>query len=421
MGEGEGSPAPSQPPGGGPVHDGGSAGSAPKPPAPTRDDCVDRARRLAPRLAERAERTEAARRLLDETVADLVESGLVRTLLPRRYGGAELDFDLVLGVCLELGRACASTAWVGSFFINHAWVVGLFPRAAQDEVWAADPDALVATRVSFGGSTARRVSGGVLLSGVWPQTSGVDHAGWMALCAERALPAGGAETLFCLVPRGDVRIQDTWFASGLRGSGSHTVLAEGVFVPDHRTIQLRDFLDGTCPGGQAPGAGPLYRLPASGGYMPILAGPIVGAALGALSACAEASKRVRGGPGSLGPAHQVTLATAAADIDGAALLLHRHFQEAMATVAAGEQMTLEERARGRRDGAYAARVCNRALTHLLDSAPASVLYDASPVQRAFRDVRVMAAHPALNLDTVGELWTSVAYDLPLPPCAGHAL
>lgn len=388
--------------------------------APTREACVERARLLAPRFAERAERTEAARRLLDETVVDLVDSGLVRALVPKRHGGAELDFDVVLSVCLELGWACAATAWVGSFYMNHAWIVGLFPRAAQDEVWARGPDALVATRVSFFGSKAVRVPDGVLLSGRWPQTSGVDHAAWMALCAEEALPSG-VETLFCLVPREELRIEDTWFAAGLQGSGSHTVVADGVFVPCHRLLRFRDFLDGTCPGGRAPGAGPLYRLPASGGYMPILAGPIVGAARGAIAACVEASRRVRAGPGSLGPAHQVSLAEGAAELDGATSLLHRHFQRSIATVAAGGQMTQEERARGRRDGGYAARVSNRVLTRLLDSAPASVLYAASPVQRAFRDVRVMSAHPALNFDTVGELWASVRYDIPPSPGARQVI
>src|SRR5690242_14422661 len=126
--------------------------------APTREECVERAKNLVPRLAERAQRTEAQRRLTDETVADLVDSGLVRALLPSPYGGAELDFDVVLQVCLELGRACAATAWVGSFYMNHAWVVGLFPREAQDEVWKTNPDALVATRVSVqGASRAERV------------------------------------------------------------------------------------------------------------------------------------------------------------------------------------------------------------------------------------------------------------------------
>src|SRR5580704_16137904 len=294
------------------------------PRAPTREECIERARRLAPALAERAERTEARRGLTDETIADLVGSGLIRALLPRHHGGFELDFDLILSVCLELGRACAATAWVGSFYMVHAWVVGLFPRAAQAEVWARDPDTLIATRISFHGSNAVRVSDGLLLSGRWPQTSGVDHAEWIALCSTEAL-AHGDEYLFCLVPRRDLRIDDTWYASGLRGSGSHTVVTEGVFVPSHRTIRLRDLLDGTCPGGAAPGAGPLYRLPACGGYMSSLAGPVLGAAWGALDACAEASKGVRGGPGSLGPAHQVSIAEAAAELDCATLLLRRGF------------------------------------------------------------------------------------------------
>jgi alkylation response protein AidB-like acyl-CoA dehydrogenase len=153
--------------------------------------------------------------------------------------------------------------------------------------------------------------------------------------------------------------------------------------------------------------------------MPVLAAPILGATWGALEACAQASRRVRGGPGSLGPAHQVSLAEAAAELDASTLLLHRHFRDSMAVVASGTAMTLEERARGRRDGGHVARVCNRVLTRLLDSAPAAVLYDTNPVQRAFRDVRVMSAHPALNFDTVGELWASVRYDVPLPRSAGQ--
>jgi alkylation response protein AidB-like acyl-CoA dehydrogenase len=155
--------------------------------------------------------------------------------------------------------------------------------------------------------------------------------------------------------------------------------------------------------------------------MTILAGPILGAAWGALEACAAASKRVPGGPGSLGPAQRVSLAQAAADLDCATLLLRRHFQDSMATVAAGERLTLLQRARGRRDGAHASRICNGVLTRLLDFAPASVLYESSPVQRAWRDVRVMSAHPALNADVVAELWACVSNSLPLPPFASRAL
>ena len=314
-----------------------------KPAVLTREDCVEKARLLAPRFAERCQRTEAERRVTDETVADFVESGLVRALLPKQFGGSELDFETVLDVCLELGGACASSAWIGSFFMNHAWVVGLFSGAAQEEVWGKNPDALIATRISFHGGTVARTNDGFLLSGRWAQTSGVDHTEWIALCANE--PVGdGVETVVCLVPKTDLSIEDTWFASGLRGSGSKTVVADKVFVPAYRTILFKEFMDGTCPGGKLPGAGPLYRLPASGGYMPILAGPILGAAKGALRGCVEASLRVRGGPGSLGPTQRASVAEAAGDLDAATLLLRHHFKDSMATVAAGQQMSLLQRA-----------------------------------------------------------------------------
>jgi 3-hydroxy-9,10-secoandrosta-1,3,5(10)-triene-9,17-dione monooxygenase len=217
----------------------------------TRDECIEKARHLAPRFAERSERTEAQRRLTEETVEDLVESGLVRTLLPERYGGSELDFDVVFSVCLELGPACAATAWVGSFFMNHAWVVGLFPRAAQDEVWKRNPDALIATRVSFQGNHIARVSDGYFLSGRWSQTSGVEHTEWMALCANDA-SSEAVETLFCLVPNRELRIEDTWFATGLRGSCSQTVIAEngssGEFVGQFRPASGTSGVSATAAG-----------------------------------------------------------------------------------------------------------------------------------------------------------------------------
>jgi 3-hydroxy-9,10-secoandrosta-1,3,5(10)-triene-9,17-dione monooxygenase len=384
--------------------------------AHTRERYLETARWLAPRFADRAARTEGARTLGAESVRDIVESGMVRALLPRRYGGSELDFGVVLDVCLELGWGCASSAWMTCLFMNHAWVVGLFPRAAQDEVWGENGDTLVATRVSFHGNEAVRSGDELRLTGRWPQTSGVEHSAWVALCANE-VRAEGPETLFCLVPRADVRVQDTWFSMGLRGSGSQTVVADGVLVPAHRVIRFRDFMDGTCPGGRLPGAAPLYRLPASGGYMAILAAPILGAAQGALEACVAFAKKTRGGPGSLSVAHQVAIARAAAELDGATLLLRRHFETSMATVAAGRSMTFRERARGRRDAGFVANACNHALTTLLDEAGAPLLYDASPVQRAWRDIRMMAAHPALHFATVGELWTCAAHDLPLPEAA----
>ena len=99
----------------------------------TREEMVQRASALVPRLRERAERTEQLRRLPDETVADLVDAGLMRIVTPDRFGGLGLDFDAKLEVALELGRGCGSTAWCYSILTTHNWWIGHFPRQGQEE------------------------------------------------------------------------------------------------------------------------------------------------------------------------------------------------------------------------------------------------------------------------------------------------
>jgi alkylation response protein AidB-like acyl-CoA dehydrogenase len=63
------------------------------------DIALDAARRLAPMIAAAGDAIEAARRLTPEVVDALHAAGLYRLLLPRDFGGAELDladFSLVI-------------------------------------------------------------------------------------------------------------------------------------------------------------------------------------------------------------------------------------------------------------------------------------------------------------------------------------
>ena len=62
-------------------------------------------------------------------------------------------------MAVELGRGCASRGWVLSIYGDHAQWLGTFPREAQDEVWRADPDALICTCYAPMGK-ARAVDGG---------------------------------------------------------------------------------------------------------------------------------------------------------------------------------------------------------------------------------------------------------------------
>src|SRR5215831_3799160 len=106
---------------------------------------IDRARELAPTLRVRAAQAEALRRIPDETHAEFRDAGFYRVLQPARYGGLEARYGLHTMLAAEVGRGCASSAWALSVTACHAWMLGMFPRAAQDEVWGEDPTRAVAS------------------------------------------------------------------------------------------------------------------------------------------------------------------------------------------------------------------------------------------------------------------------------------
>ena len=67
----------------------------------TADELLARASALLPALKERAPRTEELRRVPEETVKDLLDSGLYRIGVPKRFGGLDVDYGLALDVAAE--------------------------------------------------------------------------------------------------------------------------------------------------------------------------------------------------------------------------------------------------------------------------------------------------------------------------------
>ena len=106
---------------------------------PTAADLVARMVALQPLVAARARHAEQQRRLDDDVLAALHDSGVFRHFVPRRYGGLQLGVVDFVDVVLPLGEACASTAWVTSFLMEHNLILSLFPERTQDEVFAAQP------------------------------------------------------------------------------------------------------------------------------------------------------------------------------------------------------------------------------------------------------------------------------------------
>jgi len=353
------------------------------------------ARAMAPRFGARAAQTESARRMPAESIREMVDSGLVKMMVPARYGGHELGYDALFDVTLELGRQCASSAWCFGFLVCHGWMVGLFPDEAQREVWRDGPNALIANQTTPLGKL-RRTDDGFVLDGSWPFVSGIDHCDWVGLGAIETAADGSPVGSLCLVHKNDLVVEDTWLTAGLCGSGSNTVHAKNVRLEPHRVILRKDMLEGRCPGALV-NAAPVYRLPLLAGFETALAAPILATTQGALELCEERARTRKASDGQLAIQH-AQLGQCAVELDAARTLLRRDLAEGMAILGAGNEVSLEHRARVRRDSAFAARLCNNIMDRLMSLSGGSSIYDSNPLQRAWRDVRAMSGHIVLGFD-----------------------
>lgn len=369
------------------------------PPSVSRDDVLRIAAELVPVLKERAARTEQLRRIPPETFADLIASGLIRIGNPRRYGGNGLEVDAAYDVAWELGRGCGSTAWCYSLWTVHNWWIGHFSERAQDDLFASGPDTVFSSGLNPANGKAEPVDGGFRVSGRWSFSSGCDVASWAMV----ATPGRGPGSLmWLLLPRSDFEIVDTWFASGMRGSGSKDIVLEEVFIPAYRAIDPNRAGDDEWTGWELHQR-LSYRLPLRAMTGWDLAAPVVGIAQGAVD---EFTARVRGSstPGRTAEsaALQLRLAEASAEVD-AARALHRHdIREMLEKAARGEMVSERDRARYRRDKAFVAKLCVQAVNRLFEASGARAVMDGEPIQRFHRDAHAAAHHAALNWDVWAE-------------------
>ena len=318
-----------------------------------------------------------------------------------------------LGAILASG--CASTSWVYNNLVSHNWLLGYWPRETQDEVWSADPEALVGSGLVMAEGAVRAEPGGWRIQGRWPFSSGIDTVGWAMLGGRVPRADGGApEPHLFLVPRADYRVIDTWYAMGLAGTGSKDVAADGAFVPAHRGVAFSVGSGGPHPG-SAVNPGPLYRLPWYPVFSFVTAGTSLGIAIGAVRDFGDAIRaRVATYSGTALAAlatQQLRLAEAATLVDAAETVLLKDCDEAMAVAEAGQAPALDDRARWRRDGAYASQLAARAVDIVFAGAGGAAIHEAHPLQRAFRDVHAANGHIGVSWDLNGAIYGRVALGL----------
>jgi 3-hydroxy-9,10-secoandrosta-1,3,5(10)-triene-9,17-dione monooxygenase len=376
------------------------------------DAAMERARALVPVLRERAGRAEAGREMETATIADLHRTGLLRFHQPRRWGGMELPFVSLFDIPAEIARGCASTGWNVANLGVHHWMLALYDERAQDEVWGKNPDALIASGIAYPQGRGRRVDGGFVVSGLWNFSSGVDACDWNMLAVTVRDGERVVDHRMCLVPRTDYEIVDDWHVLGMRSTGSKSVRATDVFVPEHRALCMYLARGGSEFPGARVNANPLYRVPLSALGSHCLAAAGVGNAQAALELTLEAIKERSTSYTAMRmrdfQAVQLRVAGAGARIDAARLIFRGDCQQAERIATDNRAPTVEEKLRFKRNAAYAMELCTEAVDALHALAGANGLYDRYPIQRLFRDQHALAAHIGFSWDAQGSPWGLVA-------------
>jgi 3-hydroxy-9,10-secoandrosta-1,3,5(10)-triene-9,17-dione monooxygenase len=401
------------------------AGRKPNTNPPTGPDPEDRAyaavlaraRALIPGLRDRAARTEELRRLPPETERDLHESGLFRIVQPKRVGGSEFDYVALVDCADAIGKADASVAWNFANLASHHWMLGMFDKRAQDLVWNKDADVLIASSFIFPAGRARKVDGGYVLRGSWPFSSGVDSCEWNMLASVVFSDdeADGVEYRVFLVNKSDYKINDTWNATGLRGTGSNDVEVNDAFVAEPMTVAVNDLAGGPTPG-SAVNPNALYALPVFSLFPYVLSGVALGNAQACLDDYVEvarhrASTYNRTKLGDL-QSTQIKIAEASAKIDAARLIMRSTCIEAMADARCGYVPDIAAKTKLRRDGAFAVNLCTEAVSLLFSASGARALFTSAALQRQFRDAHAINSHLAFNFDAAGTNYGRVALGLP---------
>jgi alkylation response protein AidB-like acyl-CoA dehydrogenase len=159
--------------------------------------------------------------------------------VPASHGGDELSPLEAVQVLEALSAADGSVGWIATIGANSPALFCHLAPEAYDAIYADGPDVIQAGSLVPRGR-AVPVDGGYRFTGQWPFASGCDHAAYIAISAlvdgtadepgNRII--GGGVSRLAIVPVEDVEILDTWYVSGLKGTGSHDVRVEDLLVAE---------------------------------------------------------------------------------------------------------------------------------------------------------------------------------------------
>ncbi len=206
-----------------------------------REALLAAARRIVPQIREAADEIEAGRQLPPHVVQLLKEAGAFRMIQPKAMGGHDADPVTQILFIEAIAKADASAAWCVMIGCDGGLLSRELESAVARELYA-DIDAATCG-AAFPPGKAVAVDGGYLATGRWPYVSGITHAAWMQfscrLVGDGSDRSAAPAFVRLVAPTSEVTVLDTWRTTGMRGSGSHDVEVNDLFIPNERSVAPR--------------------------------------------------------------------------------------------------------------------------------------------------------------------------------------
>jgi indole-3-acetate monooxygenase len=373
----------------------------------TASTLVDAAWGLADLIEANADDGERIRRLPLTTVKALNDAQLMRMCVPEGYGGPEVDPVTLVEAIAAVAHSDGAAGWCTMIASTTSSMAALLPEESAREIYGdrASITGGVFAPNGKGEATTNDGVDGFRVTGRWAWGSGTQHCRWVlggALCDDGTFR-------LCWFPQSEVTFHDTWYTTGMRGSGSLDYSVTEVFVPAARTIQPAVTRPVVCT--------PLSQFP----NFTLLAAGVSAVGLGvarrALDELVDLAqgKKPQFSSRTLAQSGftQVELARAEGELRAARAFLLDELRSAWDTAVAGGEVTIASRTGIRLAATHAATVCAGVADVAFTLAGGTAVYDTSPLGRCLRDAHVVTQHiqtaPKLN-ETIGKLLLGLDVD-----------
>ncbi|MEU3144295.1 acyl-CoA dehydrogenase family protein [Streptomyces sp. NPDC006999] len=355
----------------------------------TAEGILARARAVAPRLRERAEDIENSRQLPPDVVELLRGTGVFRMARPRAWGGPELDAMQQTEVVEALATGDASAAWCAMIGMDTPIYAGFLGEDVARRL-LEDPDAATAGAIMPMGR-AERVPGGYRVTGQWHFGSGITHSTWVVGGVlvtrggelEPGPPGALGNWRIVVAPVEDFEIEDTWYTTGLAGSGSMDYRTENLYVPEEYTFS---FTRPRVTGAAATSDAVLRNMP----------GVPLGVARAAIDHVRRmAETRIDSAtrtPWSQSYRVQTAVARAEMDLTAARYAVYGSLREQWEILQAGDVPTPDEQVATVLARAGAFRTARSVVASLFDLVATAAVYRPSVLDRWLRDLNTMCQH-----------------------------